>query len=243
LRGSSHGRDQDCAEAPSGLALRRQRLLQLFARPGALRGHALADPQACEALAVGLARGRFCDAFHSTSTSWIRFVFRRRRFPWRRLLQIRRLLLLLRGRLHARRGLLLRLGWKRGRRGRRPRYRGESALVHLGRSITLAGPDHPLIGASRTAVLVPVQLLLHTPPHPRERARLAVVIDGGLVLRLLPVEPLHELRALRHLALEDAPVVALIADDVRGEEQQEIRLRLLGGLVAEEPAQERQRSE
>src|SRR3989475_786707 len=240
LLGASLERDQDFAQAAPALALRRQRLLQLLARDGAVREQDLADPQACEASAGGLARGRFCDAFHWTSTSWIRLLFRRRRLFRRRLFGLRRRLLLLLGHLYARRGLLLRLGWKGGRRRRRG---GESALVQLGWSITLAGPDHPLIGTARTAVLVPVKLLLHTPSHAREGARLAVVFDGGLVLRLLAIEPLHELRALSHLALEDAPVVALIADDVRGEEQQEIRLRLLGGLAAEEPAEDRQRSE
>src|SRR5207237_8156206 len=79
LLGASLERDQDFAQAAPALALRRQRLLQLLARDGAVREQDLADPQACEASAGGLARGRFCDAFHWTSTSWIRLLFRRRR--------------------------------------------------------------------------------------------------------------------------------------------------------------------
>src|SRR6202040_2519149 len=103
-------------------------------------------------------------------------------------------------------------------------------LVHLRRSITLRGADHTLVFAARSAVLVPVELLLRTPSHTRERARLAFVIDRAFVGDVFSVEALHELGALGHLALEDAPVVGLIANDVRGEEQEEVGLRLLRGL-------------
>src|SRR5437868_3235456 len=125
-----------------------------------------------------------------------------------------------RGRLHSRRRLFRRLGRQGSRRGRRRR----AALVELRRSITLPGADHPLIGRAGAAVLRLAELHIDAAAHPRERSQLARVVDLVRVARLLAVEALHELGALGHLALEDAPVVALIADDVRSEEQQQIRL-------------------
>src|SRR5207244_7631416 len=119
---------------------------------------------------------------------------------------------------------------------------GDAALVQLRWSITLGGPDDPLIGAAGAPVLVAVQLLLHTSSHPGERSRLAVVVDGGLVAAIVAVEALHELRSLGHLALEDAPVIGLVADDVWSEEQQSIRPGRLRRSVAETPAEQRQRS-
>src|SRR5438552_1551407 len=77
----------------------------------------------------------------------------------------------------------------------------------------------------------------------RERAQLARVVDLALVPGFLAVEALYEFGALGHLALEDPPVVALVADDVGREEEEKIGLGLLGGLVAEEPPDHRQRAE
>src|SRR5512140_3506023 len=150
-------------------------------------------------------------------------------FLWRRLRR--------RG-LGARRGLVLRLGGKGGRRGRRRRH---SALIHLRRRITLDRADHPLVVAPGSTVLELAQLLRDAAAHARERTRLAVVVDRGQVLRIVAVEPLHELGPLAHLPLEDAAVVALVADDVGREEEQQVRLLALGALVAEEPAEHRQR--
>src|SRR5205814_3964966 len=92
-------------------------------------------------------------------------------------------------------------------RGRRPR---RVPLVHLRRSITLRRADHTLVFATRSAVLVAVELLLRTPAHTRERARLAVVVDRALVGGVFAVEALHELGALGHLALEDTAVSGLL---------------------------------
>src|SRR6266851_1049864 len=50
-------------------------------------------------------------------------------------------------------------------------------------------------------------------------------------------------RQLRHLALEDAPVIALIADDVGGQEEEQVGLGASRVLAAEEPAEDGQRSE
>src|SRR6266852_6619824 len=105
------------------------------------------------------------------------------------------------------------------------------------------GHDHPLVGRSGAALLGPRELGPHAVPQPGEHADLAFVVDGLLVPFVGPVEPLHELRPLRHLALEDAPVVALVADDVGGQEQQKIGLGAGRILAPEEPAEDGQRSQ
>src|SRR5690242_16227770 len=71
-----------------------------------------------------------------TSTPGIGLLFLRRRLRRRR--------------LGPRRGLVFRLGGKRGRRGR---CRRRSALIHLRRSITLDGTDHLLVLTAGAAVL------------------------------------------------------------------------------------------
>ncbi len=75
--------------------------------------------------------------------------------------------------------------------------------------------------------------------HARERPALAGVVHWHPVLRAVAVELLDELPALRHLALEDVPEVILVPDDVGGQEQEQVHLLLLGGVVAEEPADHR----
>src|SRR5712692_8625868 len=117
------------------------------------------------------------------------------------------------------------------------------ARLVLRERLAARGHDHPLVGRPGAAVLGARQLRLHAAPQPGEHARLALVVDGLLVAFFGPVEPLHELGPLRHLALEDAPVVALVADDVGGQEEEKVGLGAGRVLAAEEPAEDGYRSE
>src|SRR5205823_10229064 len=99
-----------------------------------------------------------------------------------------------------------------------------------------AGLDQALTLAARPAVLDLRHLLRHAPAHPLQRAGLVVVIDEPALPRVLGVEAADEFVALRHLALEDPAHVALVADDVGREEQEQVGLLLLGALAAEQPA-------
>src|SRR5258708_1184393 len=119
----------------------------------------------------------------------------------------------------------------------------ENALTSSGFLPLRLRPDQPLAGRAGSAVLDLAQLFLDAPAHACERAGLAVVVDESPLLGVAVVEAAHELLALRHLALEDAAHVALIADDVRREEEKQIRLLLLGALAPEQPADDGQRSE
>src|SRR6266851_2441913 len=153
----------------------------------------------------------------------------RRRLPWRGPGATRGLL------GTGRRALLFR----HERRGRRRPVPG----LGLRRRLAARGHDHPLVGRAGAAVLGARQLRLQAAPQPGEHACLALVVDGLLVAFVGPVEPLHELGPLRHLALEDAPVIALIADDVGGQEEEQVGLGASRVLAAEEPAEDGQRSE
>src|SRR5712691_6378930 len=117
------------------------------------------------------------------------------------------------------------------------------ARLVLRRRFAARGHDHTLVGRTGAAMLGARQLRLHPATQPGEHARLALVVDGLLVACVGPVEPLHELGPLRHLALEDAPVIALIADDVRGQEEEKVGLGAGRVLAAEEPAEDGYRSE
>ncbi|EAU62142.1 hypothetical protein STIAU_4537 [Stigmatella aurantiaca DW4/3-1] len=120
--------------------------------------------------------------------------------------------------------------------GRQSAPRGRVGGVG-GRAL-LGGADHPLAHAARAPILRLHLLAQHRLVHPRQRARLAAEVDGHVVAWHLAVELLHELLPLLHLALEDGAEVALVADDVGRQEQQQVRLRLAAGGLPEQVTQQ-----
>src|SRR5205085_11568580 len=111
------------------------------------------------------------------------------------------------------------------------------------RLVALPWTDDALVTGARPAVLDLGQLLTHAVGEPGQRPRFLVVVDDGFVRRFVAVEALHELLPLRHLPFENPSIIALIADDVGRQEEEQVGLGLLGALVAEQPAHDRQRAE
>src|SRR5262249_26246570 len=96
------------------------------------------------------------------------------------------------------------------------------------------GGDHPLSGHTGSAVF---KLLLFEPNQLRRlrhRSRLSAEIDRHVVTGHLAVKQLDELLPLLHLPLEDPAKIALVLDDVGGEEEKQVGLHLLAGLIAEQ---------
>src|ERR1051325_2099519 len=101
------------------------------------------------------------------------------------------------------------LGSRRGRWRPRARRSDARGLVAPAR-----GRDDAFVGRPVSAILEARPLAVDAALHAHERASLAVVVDVGDVGVLLAIETTHEFGSLRHLALEDPPVVALVPDDV-----------------------------
>ncbi len=107
----------------------------------------------------------------------------------------------------------------------------------------LARGGELLARAAAAAVLELGGLLEHAGAHPRVRPGLPLEVDVDLVARLPPVELLDEVLLLLPLLLVDAAVVRLVPDDVRRQEDEQVRLRLRLHRVAEEPAEQREAAE
>src|SRR6266568_674413 len=130
--------------------------------------------------------------------------------------------------------------WSRrdGRGGRRScGRRGATSLAR--RAAAPARRGRPFARSARTAVVELERLELHVLAQLRVGAALPFVLDERLVARRRAVEGLQELLLLAALPLVDALVIRLVADDVRGEEEEQVRLRLRVHRVAEEPAEHR----
>src|SRR6266568_2503887 len=130
--------------------------------------------------------------------------------------------------------------WRRSGRGLAPRGgRWHGAPAVAWRAASSAGRGRAFARSARAAVLELERLALHVLAQLRVGAGLPLVLDERLVARGRPVEGLQELLLLATLPLVDALVVGLVADDVGGEEEEQVRLRLGRDVVAEEPAQHR----